>query len=70
METQKIKNAVVKTLKRLKSEGKNILGGYFQYDNGNVLLTVSNHNESEYCVCYAYYSQMWNFIVKKEEINE
>ena len=68
METQKITDAVVKTLKRLKSEGKNILGGYFQFNNGNVLLTVSNHNETEYSVCYAYYYRMWNFIVKKEEL--
>lgn len=68
METQKIKDAVIKTVKRLKSEGKNIMAGYFQFDNGNVLLTISNYNEKEYCICYCYYAQLWNFIVKKEDI--
>lgn len=67
-EEAKVKEGVIKALKRLKSEGKNLLGGYFSSCNGNVILTVSNHSSDIYSVSYCCYSVMFNYLINKTEI--
>ena len=65
---QDVIDAVVKTMRRLVSEGKNILGGYFSAHTGEVILSISNHSEEEYSVSYACYGSMWNFIIPKNTL--
>lgn len=67
-ETARVIGAVKRTIKRLLSEGKDILAGNFIAHNGQVILTISNHSESEYSVTYACYDCMWNFLTLKSEV--
>ena len=69
MENSKIKEAVIKQLKALKSEGKNLLAGSFIARNGDVTLDVTTHSDREYHICYCACGVMYNWIVDKSVFN-
>ena len=64
-----IRAAVVKAMNRLQDEGKRLSGSFVAH-NGNVILSICYYSEDEYSVTYTFYSNMWTWIIPKNELTD
>ncbi len=61
--------AVTDKLKRMHAEGKDICGGFFTAQNGNVQLSCTSISDTQYSVLYCVGDHGWPFTVDKSKIH-
>lgn len=68
-ERTNLRGKVIKTLIRLRSEGKNIYSGVFYgFNPAEVQLSCTKTIDGNTSVTYGYYSKVYQFIIESKEL--